>query len=199
MTLTRLSLIGIVLALVAACAPPPPAPQDKYYRLSVDSPTEPAARPIIAGTLEVSRFLADGQIAGRPIIYVDPAKPLELNEHAYHFWNQPPAVMMQDQMTAFLRAANAASVVVTPDMRVSPDMVLQGRILRLERHTGSHPRVALKLELGLVKNPDDKLIFLDTYAVELDAGDGTVSASVTALNDALAVIFERFLADIRKI
>ncbi|MGB0684137.1 MAG: ABC-type transport auxiliary lipoprotein family protein [Magnetovibrionaceae bacterium] len=195
----RVALGCAAIATLAACGAPAPAPQDKYYRLAVEQPANPTAAPIFDGIIEVGRFIADGQVAGRPIIFVDPASPLQLNEHAYHFWNQPPAVMIQEQMISFLRAANASNTVVTPDMRVSPDMTLQGRILKLERMTGASPSAVLELELGLVKSPDDTLVFLDRYSVQLDAGGSTVADSVIALNDGLAVLFEQFLQDLRNI
>ena len=81
-------------------------------------------------------------------------------------------------------------------MRVQADYQLRGRAKRLERLIGSGlPRVLVELELVLVRLADGGLVIADSYSEEALAADGSVNASIVALNQATARIFERFLAD----
>ena len=197
-TSVRVPLIaGLVLAL-AACAQPP-LPQDHFYRLQVVGPETPMTAPRLNGTLEVERFIADGLTAGRPIVFSNSGKPQELREYHYHFWVEPPTVMLRDQLVTYLRAAKVATTVVTPEVRVEPDYVLTARIRRLERIVGTPPRAAVEIELGVRRTRDDRLLFQGTYGVETKAEDGTVGGAVAAINRALTEIYAKVVADISRI
>ena len=105
--------------------------------------------------------------------------------------------MLQDALVHYLRAAGAAGLVVTPELRVKPDFYLSGRILRLERivEAGS-PQVAVELELGVTRGRGDDLLMLEIYREERRASGSGVAQSVPAFTEALTAIFERFLADL---
>lgn len=191
--------VVLVLASLAACAAPP-VPQDTYHRLRVPPPANPLPRPPLAGMLEVERLAADGLTAGRPLIYSKSDRPQELQEYLYHFWTEPPPIMLRDEIVDYLRAANAAKAVVTPELRVSPDYVLTGKVKRLERVQGEPPRAVVELELGVRATRANTLVILDTYREEIGAVADTMGAAVDAMNQGLARIFARFVADLdRKI
>lgn len=183
------------LAALAACAQPE-VPTDKYYRLSVDSPAAGAAT-LFKGTIEVERFVADGLVAGRPIVYTEPGQSYRLQEYHYHFWTEPPTIMLRDQLIAYLRAARVADAVVIPEMRVEPDYILAGKVKRLEKVAGAAPKAVLHMELALRRASGGKLVFLDTYEAELDAENNSVDAAVMALNKALGQVYAKFLNDLR--
>ncbi len=188
-------LAPLVAAFLAACAQPP-VPEDHFYRLRVTPPERPLAEPPLDGILEVERLAADGLTAGRPIVYSQSGKPHELKEYHYHFWTEPPTVMLRDQLVVYLRAAGVATEVVTPELRVEPDYVLAGKIRRLERILGTPPRVVVEIELGLRRSDGGRLLHLETYHAEAEAGADTVAAAVEALNGALAGIYAKFAEDI---
>ena len=190
-------LIVLLAPLLAACNQPP-LPQDTFYRLQVDLPGVAAATPRLNGTLEVERFVADGLTAGRPIVYSRSDRPHELQEYHYHFWTEPPPIMLRDQLIAYLRASRVATAVVTPELRVAADYVLAGKITRLERVVGAAPRAVVELELGVRETDNDRLLFVDTYRDEEAASGDSVGAAVAALNVALARIYARFAADLKK-
>lgn len=192
---TLLPLVLVLAAVVAGCAQPP-LPKDHFYRLRVETPARLSAAPLFQGTLEIGPFAADGLTAGRPIVYSDSRRPHELSEYHYHFWTEPPAVMLRDQLVDYLRAAGVASNVVTPEMRIEPDYVIAARIKRLEQVVGSPPRASIELELGLRRTADDRLLFVGTYGLEVEAGDDTVGATVVAANLALGRIYRKFVLDI---
>ncbi len=190
----------LALALVlTACGSAERVPEDQFYRLSAAPPSKPAAKPLFPGTIEVDRFVADGLTAGRPIVYSEAGKPYQVKEYHYHFWTQPPTVMLRDELVTYLRRAKVASTVVTPEMRVRADFVLTGKIRRLEKIVGTPPKAVLELELGLRKASGGKLIFLDTYRMESPSDGSGVDAAVYSLNKSLSAIYGKFVADLSKL
>jgi uncharacterized lipoprotein YmbA len=186
----------VAASIVAACGTAPPVPEDEYYRLRVPLPA--AGKKLLPGTLEIERFVADGLIAGRPIVYSESDKPHQVREFHYHFWTQPPTIMLRDELVTFLRAANIADAVVTPEMRVPADHVLTGKIVRLEKVVGASPKAALELELSVRKTSGGKLVFLNTYRIESQSSGAGVDDAIRTLNDALATIYRKFLTDLEK-
>ena len=186
-------------ALLAACGgPQAPVPEDHYYRLKVAAPKTSPAQPHFKGTLVVQRMVADGVIAGRPIVYSEGGKELEVLEYHYHFWTEPPIMLLMDQLVSYLRAANIAETVVTAEIRSDADYSVSGKIKRLEQVRGGDPRSIVELELALLKRPDDKVIFIRNYIEEVSAGGEDVASAVKAMNAALGRIYAKFAADISK-
>ncbi|WP_417783677.1 ABC-type transport auxiliary lipoprotein family protein [Terasakiella pusilla] len=177
---------------IAACAQPE-LPQDNYYRLEVTAPA--AGTPLLNGVLEVDRFRADGLISGRPIVFTEGNG--YLSEYHYHFWVEPPVDLLQDAMVNYLRAANLAHHVVTPELRMKEDFLLTGKIKRLERDLTDGTKVAVELEIGLKSVKEDKILVLKTYNRVLDQTTKGVNGAVQAMNAALADIYGEFLNDVR--
>lgn len=195
MTMTKVLLAMLLVVAVAGCSQPP-LPKDHFYRLQVAPPSALAAAPLLQGTLEVGTFIADGLTAGRPIVYSDSQRPHEVLEYHYHFWTEPPTIMLRDQLVDYLRAAGVATNVVTPEMRIEPDYAITAKIKRLEKIVGTPPRAAVELELGLRRTAEGRLMFVGTYGLEVEAASATVGAAVIAANEALGRIFGKFVADI---
>jgi cholesterol transport system auxiliary component len=188
----------LALVLLAACGSAAPVPEDQFYRLAAMG-AKPLSKTLFPGTLEIDRFVADGLTAGRPIVYSEAGKPYQVKEFHYHFWTQPPTVMLRDELVSFLRHSKVADIVVTPEMRVTPDYVLTGKIKRLEKVVGTSPKAVLEIELGLRKATGGKLVFLDTYRVETTSDGSGVDAAVHSLNKALSSIYANFVADLSKL
>lgn len=190
-TLTSTSLIALTLA---ACTQPE-LPQDHYYRLNLETETGARTQPVLNGILEVERFRADGLISGRPIAYLN--EQGHLSEYHYHFWVEPPVDLLQDAMVKFLRSANVARHVVTPDLRMDEDFLLTGQIKRLERVMGAENKVAVEVELGLKESRTNKILVLKTYNRELSQQSDGMQGAVNAINGALSDIYKTFLSDIK--
>ena len=90
-------MTGLVLA---GCAAQPPVPADKYYRLQAVFAASPLSAQKFPGNLEIDRFTADGLTAGRPIVYIDSSNTNQLLEYHYHFWTQPPTIMLRENWSA---------------------------------------------------------------------------------------------------
>lgn len=183
--------------LLAACGSVAPVPEDQFYRLRVDAPSQ-ADKVLFPGTMEVDRFVADGLTAGRPIVYSESGKPYQVREYHYQFWTQPPTVMLRDELVSYLRARKAADLVVTPEMRGNPDYILTGKIKQLEKVIGSTPKAVLEIELALRKAGGGKILFLNTYRMEMVSDGPEVSDAVKSLNTALTKIYKKFVDDLSK-
>ncbi len=192
-----LPVLGLIATgFLAACGSAGVVPEDQFYRLSISAPSP--SKTLFPGIMEVDRFVADGLTAGRPIVYSEAGKPYQVREFHYHFWTQPPTVMLRDELVSYLRARKVSDMVVTPEMRVNPDYILTGKIKRLEKIVGDPPKAVLELELGLRKTSGGKIILLDTYRVEAEANGSGVDDAVKALNGALTKIYANFVQDLSK-
>jgi ABC-type uncharacterized transport system auxiliary subunit len=191
----RILLIAACAAGLVACSQPP-VPQDHFYRLQITAPSETLSRPKLDGTLEVSRLVADGLTAGRPIVFSEASKPLEVSEYHYHFWTEPPTVMLHDELVAYLRAANVARDITTPELRLEPDYVLSGKVKRLEQVRGTPTKVAAVIEFALRDRREDRLMMVETYSVVNETAGPGVAAAIESLNAALAAIYGRLIDDL---
>jgi len=106
-------LAAAAIVALPACALRP-IPATRFYRLAAP-PVEPAAAraPRLSGVLVVERFSADDLLAERPILYSN-GTGLELHQHRYHHWVEPPTDMLQQQLVSYLQMTGAASMVTTP-------------------------------------------------------------------------------------
>lgn len=192
----KLLLAAVALTLGACAGGGGPVPQSTFYRVQAAAPTAPAAVPVLPGILEVDRFHIEGLTAGRAMVYSDSAKPNELHEYHYHLWTEPPATMLRDELVSFLRKTNAARQVVTPEVRVSPDYMVRGRVLKLERVVGGDPGALVELEMSARKIRGDDLMVLKTYRVKASPSGKEVGDVVDAFGQALGEVYGKFVADL---
>jgi len=194
----------LLAPLLAGClGSAPPVPRDHYYRLLVPMPpesaTETSGAALLPGVMTVEPLLADGLLRERPLLFSADGAATELQQHNYHYWNDVPPRMLQDQMVTYLRRSGAAGLVVTPDTRVRADYRVSGKAKRFERLVGDGaPKVVVEIELALQRLSDDALLVVDTYTAEEPAADDSVGASIEALNAATARGLDAFLGDLRQ-
>ena len=191
--------VGLALAGALGACSPAEVPQDRFYRL-VASPPEPvAAGPARDITIAVERPDADGLVAGRPIVYAEDPRPNELFAYNYHFWAEPPAIMLRDELVACLRAAGVAREVVTEELRVGAARSVAGKVHRLEQVLGASARVVVEIELGVRDTRRGRLLHLETYVAEATAADSGVAAAADAFNRAFSDLCARCAADLARL
>ncbi len=195
----RLLVLACAAPLLAGClGSAPPVPRDHYYRLLVPTPEQSAGEAPLPGIMTVELLQADGLLRERPLLYSESGESYELQQHNYHYWNDAPPRMLQDQMVTYLRRSGVSRQVVTPDMRIRADYQVSGKVRRLERLLGGGPpRVFVEIELALLRLSDDRVLVVETFSAEEPAEDESVDASIVALNRATAEIFDRFLVQVR--
>ncbi len=183
------------LAALLGCAAGT-APRLHFYRLDPAAQREASAGPVtLDGVLVVERLTADSLLAERPIVYGD-GTSLELRQHSYHYWVEPPADMLQDRLTAHLRERHAATVVARPEMRLQADWIVRGRLRRFERVVGGRGnRAVVEAELT-VTDASDGLVWAGVYRADVPADRDGVGAAVGAFNRGVADIVEHFSADL---
>ena len=188
----RFACLGILLA---GCAGGP-APRHHYYRVEPTPPGAPLGRPVLDGVLAVDRLRAEAVASGRELLERSADSP-ELRRRPYDHWVEPPPTMLQVGIVGYLRAAGVASQVVTPDLHLSPDYELTGRVLAFERIVGSGtPRVRIALELSLTRVEGRELLLLETYVDEREARGRSLEDTVRAFSEALSSILERLVAEL---
>ncbi len=189
----------LIAPLLSSClGSAPPVPRDHYYRLLVPMPAEGNAEVLLPGVMTVELLQADGLLRERPLLYSASSQSSELQQHNYHYWNDVPPRMLQDQMVTYLRRSGMADLVVTPDTRVRADYQVSGKAKRFERLVGDGaPKVVVEVELALLRLADDTLLVVDTYRAEQTAADDSVEAAIAALNRATAEVFDSFLSQVR--
>lgn len=187
-------LMGIWLWLVACAGPV--APADRYYRLEAPAPTARLDTPPIPGTLIVDRLRGGGLLDQLPLVYRMERDSSELHQHRYSRWVDTPTVLLRQEMADHLRAAGVAENIVTSDLRVDGDFVLQGRLLRFERVLDDEISVEVSLELAVLRVQGSQLVQQKTYRTEHRVAGREVTASVAAMNDALGEILNRFTTDL---
>jgi len=184
--------------LLSGCFGGQPSP-DYFYRLTVPDPDAQFDPAPLQGTLQITRPRADALTSERHLVYRKDNNISQLNHHAYHRWVDSPTLLLQQEITHYLRKAGLAQQVVTPEMRTKADYALSCRIAKLERVLEQSPRVILELELGITSMKDRRTILLRTYHEEQPTTDLEVSSSIRAYNQALASILNRFLTDTSKL
>jgi ABC-type uncharacterized transport system auxiliary subunit len=195
----RLLLLTLLAPALAGClGSAPPVPRDHYYRLLVPMPPESSGAMLLPGVLTVELLQADGLLRERPLLYSTGAEAAELQQHNYHYWNDVPPRLLQDQMVTYLHRSGVASLVVTPDTRVRAEYQISGKAKRFERLVGSGgSKVVVEIEFALLRLSDDALLVVDTYSAEEAATGDSVEDSILALNRATARVFDAFLSDLR--
>jgi ABC-type uncharacterized transport system auxiliary subunit len=188
--------------LLGACAMENPPPTDVFYRLDIPQ-SEIVHTPVTDPRMvEVGRFDAKGTLGDRAIAFTTRSDGQTLEQYSYHFWEETPAVLLRDQMVKYLRASGAFAEVVTPALRARADLLILGRVLRMEHvvppEEESGPAVALSLELTLLDPQTDDVKLLATYTEVVPVADRTVPTATQGLRDALARILARFTTDITK-
>ena len=188
-------LIGAALSLTLWSCASGPAPIDHYYEIDAGVPDAPVAKKL-EGNLQVDRFRTDTLIGERQLLYKETVDAPEIRQHTYQRWSDPPAILLQTELIAFLSAAAAADVVMPTTARVKPDYVISGRIRDFERVLAPEVRAVVEIQLVVTSAADKEILINHSYREERAAANSTVAASAVAFSEAVHVIFERFLADL---
>ena len=190
-----LLLIGAVLSLTLWSCASGPAPVDHYYQIDAGVPDAPLANKL-EGSLQVDRLRTDALMGERQLLYKKTADASEIRQHPYQRWSDPPAILLQTELIAFLSAATAADTVMSATARVKPDYVVSGRILNFERVLEPNVRAVVEIQLAVTRTAGEEILVNHSYREERTAENSTIAASAVAFSEAVHAIFEQFLSDL---
>lgn len=190
----RICVLALV-AVVGACGGNATVPENHFYRLEVQ-PHDGAAKQVISGVLEVDRLLSAGELTQRSIVYRHADNPHQLKVYHYHFWNEPPGILLQAELVSYLQSAGVADKVVTPEMRVRPDFAVTGRVEKLERVVGGSNAGTIEIKLVLRRVADGKVLVAKTYSRDFTPADDGLTPLVKGFSASAREIFKAFVDDL---
>ena len=190
-------LLVVALLMIQGGCLSAPAPADRFYRLEVPNAAARLDLPRLRGRLVVDSIRGSAMALERLMLHRSADDPSQVRRAGYDHWVDPPPAMVQRAVVEFLRSANAAEAVITPEMRLDADFRLAGRVNRFERLVADgSARATIELEFNLVRIDDHELLLLKTYREEEDAAGSEIGDSVEAFSRALHRILERLAADL---
>jgi ABC-type uncharacterized transport system auxiliary subunit len=192
-------LIPLMLALlVTACGSVPPAPEDRYYRLSAVTDTGPGQGQALPDILAIGSVDSAAVYSERAVVYSESGQPNKLKHYNYHFWADPPPSLIRDHLAQYLRNSQAAPVVVVDKGEAEWKYLLVSRLRRFERVMnviGS--RVVVEMEFRLLQRGGRQPLLIQDYSAEVGVSGGSVNAAAEAFGEALGEIYQKLLADMR--
>ncbi len=194
-TIKSAGFASVLVVVVAACSSPP-VPTDTFYNLTSGRSVGADSQMKISGALEVPPFRAEGVINERAIVYRE--TDTTQKQYTYHYWSEPPAIMIQRSVIDALRSAQAFDQVAAPEIRTNRDYELTGILRRLEHVVGDTSKVVVEFDVGLRRIRGNDLVFLKTYRTERDTGRG-VAAAVSTMSAALDDLLREMLNDIAQV
>jgi ABC-type uncharacterized transport system auxiliary subunit len=190
-----LSFLPVLAFVMVAGCMAPSVPKEQYFRLVATPAPEKLVHPFV-GILEASPLGADGVTGERPLLYTANGGT-KLEQRNYAYWTELPTAMIRDQLVTYLRSAGAADQVAPSELRIGAAYRIQGEIKRLEQSAGKKNDIGvLELELSVIDEATDQLVFSKVYHAETAAADHSIDAAVAALNAGLQDVLKRFAADI---
>jgi len=196
--MTNLSRRGALISSLAlgACSAAP-VPTDTFYRIVGANPPGRSGGPI-NGVIEVPALRGEGVINERAILYR--VSDTQLRQYSYHFWADAPAAMIQGELIAALRKAEAFESVIKPEMKLNRDFELIGQIKKLEHDVAAgRSQAVVEIELAVRRVSGDAPVMMKTYAATATASGASVSAAVDAFGEAFGKIAADFVGDLSRI
>lgn len=153
----RAALLAL-LVLAAGCASDPPPP-DRYYRLE-SIPAESAGK--WNRRIVVQPFEAHGVYSERALLFRrEAAGGTAIEQYNYHYWAEPPALMLGDLVADHLRGAFGERQVHRSASRVRPDVVVRPRLRNLVQVLDPEPRALLSIQFTVTDDVNSPLLVLD--------------------------------------
>jgi len=170
-----------------------PMPPDRFYDLSRVATQSDAGACRVPGVLVVNRPVANSLTDERTMVFRPDRESPELRRSVYDLWVDPPTVLLQDRLAAYLGKRGVAATVVTPDLRAHADYALSGRVVEMYRSLGNSPSVTLALDLTLVRLRDHRVLVQSSGTETLPAAD--IDQAVRGYEIAASNLFEAFVME----
>lgn len=191
--LRRILVVAGAGAFLASCSSPP-VPTDTFYNLTAGRTVMSAGGSSISGTVEVPPFRAEGVVNEHAIVYRQ--SDTTQKQYTYHYWAEPPSIMLQRSLIDAVRASKAFDQAAPPEFRADRNYELIGTLRRLEHVVGSGSgKVVVEFDVGLRRVRGNDSLLLKTYRIERAAGRD-VSGAVSAMSTGLDSLLSEMVKDI---
>ncbi len=193
-------LLAIIAMTIQGGCLSGPVPRDRFFRLEVPDAAARLELPRLRGRLLVDSIRGSEMTLERLMLYRSADDPSQVKREGYDQWVDSPPAMVQRALVEFLRSANAAREVITPELRLGADFRLSGRLDRFERLVGQgSPRATIEIEFTLVRLEDRELLLLESYREEEPADGDGIGSSAKAFSRALHRILQRLTLDLPEV
>jgi len=188
-----LGVFALGLALVALGCSVAPMPPDRFYHLDVVGASSPAGACRLPGVLVVNRPTADSLTDERSMVYRPAGDTKELRRSDYHLWVDPPTILIQNRLVAYLQKRGVSDTVVTPGLRAQADYAVSGRIVEMHRSLGDPSTITLAMDLSLLRLRDRRVL-VQSSGVETQPA-ASIDEAIGAYETAAANLFDAFVAE----
>lgn len=163
MKMYRCLFLLYLSATISACGFGSTVPQNHFYRLPPISTTAQDDRSV--STLLLKPVKVSGLLHDRAILFVEQFQPVEVQRYHYHFWAEPPAIMVHNALYQGLAASQIAQQVQLDQNDVRAVLVVSPRLLRFERYIeGAVASSVIELEVSYQLDPRQQSSQSDSLA-----------------------------------
>lgn len=172
----RLVAVLLLAATLVACGGSRP----QHYTLAY-TPSAAGATGGTKGQVGVAVPRASHLLRQDRIVYFTADN--ELNFYAHHRWAEPPNRLVQSLLIRQLRATNAFDDIVAYRAQKGLAYVLRGNLLSMEEvDSPSEIKARFRLELELVRQEDDHVVWTARHGCERSVPGKTVGAVVDTMS-----------------
>ncbi|MGE5842702.1 MAG: ABC-type transport auxiliary lipoprotein family protein [Deltaproteobacteria bacterium] len=189
MTLTRRSLIFLVLLSCCACSSlKQPGQKIDYYTLEYDPPRVEGLR-VLPFVLRIERFSVSPLYNTHQIIYRDRAFKREA--YPYEKWRAGPGDLVTYYLSRDFKHAGLFKTVAPFDSRVEPSLVMEGSVDEFfEWDSEEGWKAVLTVSTVLLRHPEPdlskRIVFQKTFHADKPCRKRNVTALSEAMSEAMA-------------
>ncbi|HXJ92799.1 MAG TPA: ABC-type transport auxiliary lipoprotein family protein [Terriglobia bacterium] len=151
----------------------------KYYTMEVPTAPQPSTG-IFPVTLLVGRITAPEILRDAPIAYR--SGPNEIGTYNYHYWVEPPEVMVKLALIRELRSSGRFQSVAEVGSEAQGEFVLQGRLYDFEEVDAGNISALVTMEFHLLDRKDGRIVWTHFYSHSEPVPGKEVPDVVTALD-----------------
>lgn len=174
-------------------------PDDNYYRLP-EIPGKKMIDPVLTGSLSIKKVITHGIYNERTLVYTDKNTNIKLNRYYYHHWEKSPSMLIQDNLTQYLKSTGIAENVFSQTQNTSANYLLETELISMHRDMTSNPYLAvITINIKLYDKLKNSLVINQRYHSEISVNSNDLIDTVKAYGVGFKNIYDEFISDVNKI
>ncbi len=187
--MNRTFLLFAIPALLACAGCSFRGPDTRFYSLAAGGEAAVEGEPF-GLTLRVGRFTASSRYGIR---MAERLSDVEVRYREFHRWTEAPEELVSDAFYRELARGGLFAYVIPPDFDGRADLLLEGRVVEMEKDADGN--AALRLALALRRQADRSTVWQNTICRSVQPEDRTPPAFARALAEALREIVAQCVED----